>query len=159
MVIDFGCGSGFFTVPLAKVAAKTIAVDVSPRMLEKAASNAKKCGVTVELLRSDGTEIRLADESVDLVFMHHVFHEVESKSRVLSEFLRIMKSTGRLVIVERTRGNRLLGGKLGPPIIDQMEVVQDMERAGFRFVQTIAYGKDSVIIGQKSKSSALANDR
>lgn len=149
VVMDFGCGPGFFTVPFAKVVAKTIAVDVCSRMLEKAASNAKKCGVTVELLKSDGTEIRLADESVDLVFLSHVFHEVENKSRVLNEFLRIMKPSGRLVIVERTRGNRLLGGKLGPPIIDQMEVIREMERAGFRFAQTIAYGKDSIIVGQK----------
>lgn len=149
VVVDFGCGPGFFTIPLAKVAARTIAVDVSSRMLEKTASNAKKSGVTVELLKSDGTEIRLARESVDVIFLKNVFHETADRPTVLREFLRIMRRSGRLAIVERTHGSRLFGGKIGPPVIDQKEVVQEMERAGFKLVQTIAHGNDSMIIGEK----------
>jgi len=149
VVVDFGCGPGFFTVPLAKIAAKTIAVDVSPRMLESAASYAKKSGVTVHFLTSSGTEIKLEDHSVDMVFLNHVFHEIEEKPIVLREFLRIMRPSGRLVIVERTRGSRLFAGKLGPPMIDQTEVTQEIERAGFAFAKTIRHGNDSIIIGQR----------
>jgi len=149
VVVDFGCGPGFFTVPLARIAAKTIAVDVSPRMLERAASYAKRSGVAVQFLTSSGTEIKLEDHSVDMVFLNHVFHEIEEKPIVLGEFLRIMRSSGRLVIVERTRGSRLFGGRLGPPIIDQTEVTQEMKRAGFAFAKTIPHGNDSIIIGQK----------
>lgn len=118
-------------------------------MLEKTASNARKNGVTVELVRSDGTDIKLADESVDVVFLHHVFHEIEYKPRVLREFLRIIKPSGRLTIIERTRGGRLFGGKLGPPIIDQTEVTQEIQQAGFTLAQTIKDGNDSIIVGQK----------
>jgi len=149
VITDFGCGSGFFTIPLARVAAKTIAVDVSPQMLEKAASYAKKSGVTVEFLRSDGTEIKLEDESVDVILLNHVFHEIDDKPKVLSEFLRIMRPSGRLAIVERTRGSRLLSGRLGPRVIDQSEVVREIEQAGFTLAQTIAHGSDSIIVGRK----------
>mgnify|MGYP001131726732 CR=1 FL=1 len=149
VVVDFGCGPGFFTVLLAKVAAKTIAVDVSPRMLERAASYAKKSGVTIQFLASSGTQIKLEDNSVDMVFLNHVFHEIEERPIVLGEFLRITRPSGRLVIVERTRGSRLLGGKLGPPIIDQTVVTREIERAGFAFAKTIPHGNDSIIIGQK----------
>lgn len=149
VVMDFGCGPGFYTIPLAQIVSRTIAVDVSPRMLEKTASNARKNDVTVELLRSDGTDIKLADESVDIVFLHHVFHEIEDKPRVLREFLRIIKPSGRLTIIERTRGSRLFGGKLGPPIIDQTEVTQEIQQAGFTLAQTIRDGNDSIIVGQK----------
>ena len=149
VVVDFGCGPGFFTVPLARIAGKTIAVDVSPRMLERAASYAKKSGVTVQSLTSSGTEIKLGDNSVDMVFLNHVFHEIEDRSIVLGEFLRIMRPSGRLVIVERTRGSRLFAGKLGPPIIDQTAVTREIERAGFAFAKTIPHGNDSIIIGQK----------
>jgi len=146
--VDFGCGTGFYTIPIAKVVARTIAVDISPRMLERTDSNARKSGVTVELLRSDGVEIKLGGESVDLIFLNHVFHEVVDKQRVLNEFLRILKPSGRLAIVEKTRGG-LFSGKLGPPIIDQREVIQDLERAGFSLAETISCGNDSTIVGKK----------
>jgi ubiquinone/menaquinone biosynthesis C-methylase UbiE len=149
VVLDFGCGPGFFTVPLARVAARVVAVDVSPEMLEKAASYAKSEGVVVEFLRSDGIKIKLENESVDVVFLNHVFHEIDDGQKALSEFLRTMKPSGRLIIVERSRGSRLLGGKLGPPIINPTEVVREIERAGFIHARTIAHGNDSIIVGQK----------
>jgi ubiquinone/menaquinone biosynthesis C-methylase UbiE len=148
VVVDFGCGPGFYTIPMAKIVARTIAVDISPRMLERTDSNARKNGVTVELLTTDGTEIKLGDGSVDLIFLNHVFHEVIDRRKVLSEFLRILKRSGRLTVVERTRGG-LFSGKLGPPIIDKTQVAQDLERAGFSLAETIAYGNDSIIVGKK----------
>jgi SAM-dependent methyltransferase len=148
VVVDFGCGSGFYTIPMAKIVARTIAMDISPRMLARTDSNARKNGVTVELLTTDGTEIKLEDESVDLIFLNHVFHEVVDRQKVLSEFLRILIRSGRLTVVERIRGG-LLSGKFGPPIIDQTEVVRDLERAGFSFIETIAYRNDSIIVGKK----------
>ena len=148
VVVDFGCGPGFYTIPIARGVARTIAVDVSSHMLEKTVSNAKKNQVTVEALVSDGTAIKLDDGIVDLIFLSHVFHEVAERPKVLSEFLRIMKRSGRLAIVERTRGG-LLAWAPGPLIIDQAEIVQELERAGVRFTQTIPHGSNSIVIGKK----------
>jgi len=148
VVVDFGCGPGFYTIPIARGVARTIAVDVSSHMLEKTVSNAKKNQVTVEALVSDGTAIKLDDGIVDLIFLSHVFHEVADRPKVLSEFLRIMKRSGRLAIVEKTRGG-LLAWAPGPPIIDQAKIVQELERAGFRFTQTIPHGSNSIVIGKK----------
>lgn len=148
VVVDFGCGPGFYTIPIARGVARAIAVDVSSHMLEKTVSNAKKNQVTVEALVSDGTAIKLDDGIVDLIFLSHVFHEVADRPKVLSEFLRIMKRSGRLAIVEKTRGGPL-GWAPGPPIIDQAKIVQELERAGFRFTQTIPYGSNSIVIGKK----------
>jgi ubiquinone/menaquinone biosynthesis C-methylase UbiE len=149
VVMDFGCGPGFFTIAFAKIALKTIAIDVSSRMLERTANYAEKNHVHIELLKSDGTTINLADSSVDLVFLSHVFHEVEDKPRVLKEFLRILRPSGRLAIVEKTRGSSIFSGKFGPPIIKEDEVIDETDRAGFRSVQTIPHRKDSMIVCQK----------
>jgi ubiquinone/menaquinone biosynthesis C-methylase UbiE len=154
VAIDFGCGAGFFTIPLAKVAAKTIAIDASSRMLEKTARYAKKNNVSVELLKSDGTEIKLRDGSVDLILLVHVFHEVEQKSRVLKEFLRVLRAAGRLVIVEKTQGSTRLSGVFGPPVVQQEQVVRELELAGFTSADTIRYTKDSLIIGRKPPAPA-----
>jgi ubiquinone/menaquinone biosynthesis C-methylase UbiE len=148
VVVDFGCGPGFYTIPIAKVVARTIAVDVSPRMLKKAASNAKKNHVTVETLATDGKAIKLGDGIVDLILLTHVFHEVADRSKVLGEFLRIAKRSGRLAIVERTRGGAFAWAG-GPPIMDQTEVIQELERAGFTLAQVVSHGNDSIVIGKK----------
>jgi ubiquinone/menaquinone biosynthesis C-methylase UbiE len=149
VVVDFGCGPGFYAIPLAKVARKVIGVDVSPEILEKAVNHAQRNGVHVEFLKSDGTNIRLENGSVDVILLVHVFHEVENKPRVLSEFLRILKSQGRLVVVERTRGSRIFSGKLGPPTVSETVIVQEIARAGFTIAKTIPHRKDSIITGRK----------
>ena len=149
VVVDFGCGPGFYTIPIAKLVARTIAVDISPQMLKKTGSNAMKNGVTVELLTTDGTSIKLEDQSVDLIFLNHVFHEVVDKRKVLSEFLRILKRSGRLVIVERTRGG-FFSRRVGPPIVDKIEIAQDLKRYGFSTIHTITCGNDSIVVGRGS---------
>lgn len=149
-VVDFGCGPGYFLIPLVHVARRAIGVDVSPRMLEKASRKAKKKGVSVELLQSDGTGIRLEDGSVDLIFLNHVFHEVDDKPRVLGEFHRILKPLGRLAIVERTREPGRLMGNMGPPVVDEKRLIGEIQQAGFRFAQTIAHGNASIVISQKA---------
>lgn len=148
VVIDFGCGTGFFTIPIAKLAGRTIGIDISPSMLEKATSYAKRSGVTVEFMRSDGTEVRLKDRCVDVILLVHVFHEVENRIMVLGEFSRILRLSGRLIIVENTHGG-LFSGRFGPPIIDKMDVIQDVERVGFACVETIPHRNDSIIVCQK----------
>jgi ubiquinone/menaquinone biosynthesis C-methylase UbiE len=152
VVVDFGCGPGFFTIAFAKIAAKTIAVDVSAKMLEKTANYARKNHVHVELLKSDGTTMDLADGSVDLIFLSHVFHEVEDKPRVLSEFSRILKTSGRLVIVERTKDKGIFPDSFGPPIVRESDVTDETTRAGFRSIQSVSHHKDTIIDVQKLQS-------
>ena len=150
VVVDFGCGPGFITIPLAKVAGKAIGVDVSPRMLERADRYAKREQVSVELLQSDGTDLELTDKSIDLILLNHVFHEIENKRGTLSEFLRVLKPSGRVAIIEKTSGGGILSGRFGPPIINEEEVTRELKAAGFDSLQAIPYGKDSVILGQKA---------
>ena len=53
--LDFGCGVGRVTLPLARVCARVTGVDVSASMLGEAAANASQWGIgNVEWLRGDG---------------------------------------------------------------------------------------------------------
>ena len=100
-VMDFGCGPGFFTIELAKSAKSVVAVDVSPEMLKKAQNKTKKSRVeNVRFLQSDGKTLQLDDDSVDLILLMTVFHEVGDGATVLKEFSRVLKPKGRLTIVE-----------------------------------------------------------
>jgi ubiquinone/menaquinone biosynthesis C-methylase UbiE len=101
VVVDFGCGPGFFTVDLAKKAKKVVAVDISPEMLKKTELKAKKAGIkNIEFLQSDGKTLHLGDDSVDKILLVTVYHEVGDSDAVLKEFGRTLNSTGKLAIVE-----------------------------------------------------------
>ena len=149
VVVDFGCGPGFFSIPLAKIARRTIGVDISPRMLEKAERYAEKEKVTIELLQSDGTKIMLENDVADLVLLNHVFHEIEDKPTVLDEFHRILKPLGRVAIVERIHHTRTPWRKLGPPVVDEEELVSSIQLSDFKFAGAVPHGNSSIVFAQK----------
>jgi ubiquinone/menaquinone biosynthesis C-methylase UbiE len=149
VVVDFGCGPGFLTVPISKVAGRTIGIDISTEMLERAAKYAKKKAAKIEFLQSDGMEIKLPEVSVDLVLLNHVFHEIENQTQALKEFQRILRISGRLAIIEKTKGNRRLSKFLGPPTINESEVIRSMDESGFKHMQTTPYRGSSIIVGAK----------
>ena len=149
VVVDFGCGPGFYTIPLARIAAITIGVDVSARMLQRVRANCEKNGVRVELIQSDGRSIDLEERSIDLILMVHVFHEIGHKDEVLREFSRILEVSGRLAIVERTRADAFLSRRFGPPVIEQDDVVNSLTVGGFQVIEVIENGEDSLIIASR----------
>jgi len=70
-------------------------------MLTKAQRKAKKSGVkNIEFLQSDGKHLELEGDSVDMILLVTVYHEVGESDVVLKEFGRVLKPKGRLVIVE-----------------------------------------------------------
>lgn len=100
-MVDFGCGPGYFTIDLAKKAQKVVGVDISPEMLKKAQRKAKKSKVkNIEFLQSDGKSLQLESSSVDIILLVTVYHEVGDNEVVLKEFGRVLKPSGKLVVVE-----------------------------------------------------------
>jgi len=151
IVIDFGCGPGFYTIPLARLAARTIGIDISAKMLERADHNSKKEGVRVELIQSDGISVDLQDESINLIMMVHVFHEIGDKEKVLREFSRLLRSSGRLAIVERTRADGFLSRRFGPPVMEYEIIVHAITQAGFTVIEVMQIGEDSVVIVSRNR--------
>lgn len=129
-MVDFGCGTGYYAVEIARRAKKTIGVDLSGGMLEKARKSAAKAGVTIEFLQSDGESLHLPPESVDLVLLVHVYHEIPDKEKVMLEFRRILRMGGRIVIQERTRKRGLSKILPGPPVMEVTNIVDLAAKVG-----------------------------
>ena len=56
---------------------------------------------------------------------------------------------GRLAIVERTHKTGILWRNLGPPVIDEKELVSGVQQGGFKFAGTVPYGNSSIVFAQK----------
>lgn len=106
-VADFGCGAGFFAIPLARLVGEqgvVHAIDVRAAPLEALGGRAKLEGIyVIQTHRADLESPRgsgLADASQDIVLMANILFQVHDRAAVVREAHRVLKSGGRLVAVE-----------------------------------------------------------
>jgi SAM-dependent methyltransferase len=142
VVVDYGCGPGFFTLELARRAQTVIAIDLSATMLQKAKNKAAKAGArNIRFLQSNGTSLQLENGKVDLILLVTVYHEVGDNETVLRQFRRILKPDGKLIIVEVIKE----GSVHGAPVQDPEKLKAEIESAGFRLVEMQPYKKYGIL--------------
>lgn len=106
-IADFGCGHGYFTLPLAEATGKegkVFAVDVSPEALEVVNSKAKIDGFeNIEIkrcnLEKEGS-CNIKDGFCDVVFMTNLLFQTEKDDTIIREAKRMLKKGGYLVFIE-----------------------------------------------------------
>ena len=102
--VDVGCGAGYFTLSLAEAVGaqgKVLALDLQPRMLEKAHSRAVRRGLEgrIELRPCEPQSLGLA-EPVDFVLAFWMVHEVRNQRGFFEEIRAALRPSGRLFIAE-----------------------------------------------------------
>ena len=101
-VVDFGCGYGTFTIPVARMVRGTVhALDIETDMVEATRRKAEEAGLSNVLVErrdfvADGTG--LADTSVDYVMLFNILH-CDQPEVLLREAWRILSPDGRLGIM------------------------------------------------------------
>jgi len=107
-VLDFGCGHGNYTIPVAKLVgeqALVYALDEDKAALDQLMSEIKSMGLNnVRKLDPLGkSRIGLNDESVDVVLLYDVLHyyyfsKEEDRRQLLREVYRVLKPNGILSV-------------------------------------------------------------
>ncbi len=99
-VLDIGCGTGRFTVPVAARVHSTTALDISSTMLEQARETAAEKGVAVDFVVGDMASLPFDNESFDVVISMLALMHVprEDRQSVFSEVARVLRPGGRMLI-------------------------------------------------------------
>jgi ubiquinone/menaquinone biosynthesis C-methylase UbiE len=100
-VVEFGCGTGYYTKVIARNARHVVATDLSEQMLEVARRELRGLA-NVVIDKADCTRSDLAEESFDSVVMINLIHVIEDPSRCLCESYRVLREGGRLIAVDLT---------------------------------------------------------
>ena len=165
--VAMGTGLVFQEIVRRNPTGKNTGVDLSEGMLAKARRRLSKTGhANFTLTQGTAADLDLEDSCVDLLVSNYMFDLISFKEMpaVLTEFHRVLKPTGRLVLVNMTIGRslgsrvydrfyslfpRLLGGCRG------VQMSEILERNRFsvltrEYIQQCLFPSE-VILGHKSK--------
>ena len=104
VVLDVGCGPGFFSVEIAKMVGKpgkVIAVDLQEGMLEKLKNKIQGAEIEkrIELHKCEADKIGIST-NVDFVLAFYMVHEVPDMETFLEEIQSTLKPDGTFFIIE-----------------------------------------------------------
>ena len=98
-ILDYGCGPGGYITATAELVGKSgkiYALDIHPLAIQSVQSVvAKKQLTNVETIRSD-CKTGLPDNSVDVILLYDVLHNLSKPSEVLAELHRVLRPSGIL---------------------------------------------------------------
>jgi len=136
-VADLGCGNGFYVLPAAQMVGNSgtvYAVDVVESKLAATISIANQFGFkNIRVVKADLLKplLGIPENSCDLIIVGNILHEIEQKEPLIKNIYRILKSPGRVVVVEWKK----TATPFGPPLekrVDQQKLEVLLMQAGLR---------------------------
>ena len=105
-ILDVACGAGNATIPAARVAARTVGLDITPELIEAGKKAAAEAGVEIEWVEGDAQDLPFEDESFDVVLSVFGSMFAPDHAKAAAELARVLKPGGRMVVAAwRPEGN------------------------------------------------------
>src|SRR3989344_1029467 len=146
-VADFGSGSGYFTILMAKKVGDSGAVtalDIMESALETVRAKALAVGLkNLQTTRADLEALggsALPDNSQNIVLLANILFQSPKKPEIIKEARRVLVSGGLIIVID---WKKEANGGLGPPAelkIDKQELQSVLEQEGLSFVNNIDAG-------------------
>ena len=139
---DFGCGSGGWTIPLAKRLenGKVFAVDIKEEAFSALKSKARLQGVSnIREIKGNLEEgvLELRSSMFDLVLMTDLLFQLDGKDKVFKEANRVLKPKGMVLVVD-WKPNTPFGPKNGCVGADEVKSIAG--QAGFSLEKELKAG-------------------
>ena len=134
-VADIGAGTGYFSFPIARQAAKVIAIDIDRRFLDyiEQKKQAQKIGENIETRLTEPDSSGLKPGEADMVLIVDTYHHIEGRIDYFKKLKRCLSQDGVLVIIDFKK----MKTPPGPPIemrVAEDQVESELKSAGFTIV-------------------------
>jgi SAM-dependent methyltransferase len=131
-VLDFGCGTGWTSVILARLGADVVAMDIAPAALKIAGEVAdRELGPARDRLRTvlyGGDRVDFEDGTFDFVVVNDAFHHFPNPRRLLGEFHRVLAPYGRFGFSEPGIGHAATAHSEAERALGVLEEDVDLEQ-------------------------------
>ncbi len=158
-VLDLGSGGGFDAFLAARAVGptgKVIGVDMTPEMIDRARTNARKLeSRNVEFRLGEIEHLPVADGTVDVIMSNCVINLSPEKQAVFDEAFRVLRVGGRLAISDvvaiapipeelRTGAAAIAGCVGGAALLD--DVKRMLYQAGFESIEVTVAPRSAEIV-------------
>jgi demethylmenaquinone methyltransferase/2-methoxy-6-polyprenyl-1,4-benzoquinol methylase len=100
-VVDVACGTGDLAMAFCKAGAHSVlGIDFTLAMLDIAVTKAEIAGLPIEYRQGDAMDLKLNDESADIVSVAFGIRNVQDSTKAFTEFYRILRPGGRVIVLE-----------------------------------------------------------
>ncbi len=108
-VLDFGCGTGWMGIALAKSGAEVYGIDISAELIKKALQLAERERLSDKICFHEMPAEKLAfpNDYFDVIFGSAILHHTDVKI-AMQNILRVLKPEGRAIFIEPMNQNILL---------------------------------------------------
>ena len=103
-ILDVGCGTGFFTILLAKQGHQVTGTDLTPDMITNSRILAKEEQVTCDFQVMDAEHLTFQDESFDVVISRNLTWTLPEAAQAYKEWSRVLKPGGLLLNFDANYG-------------------------------------------------------
>ena len=139
-VADLGAGVGYYTFRVSERVGKqgkVLAIDVEPVMLKYISMQARRDVVdNVVTVLSTPSDPNLPANSVDLLFMVDVYHELEFPLEMMLKVREALKPGGRVALVEyRAEDPKVMIKPVHK--MTERQVIRELTAAGFHHQKTV----------------------
>lgn len=97
-VLDVGCGTGNFSIKLAKMGCEVVGIDVSEEMLKVAEAKVREEGLNIKFYKMDAHQMEFEDNTFDGVLSVTAFEFLKEPEKAIEEIFRVLKPNGQLLI-------------------------------------------------------------
>ena len=99
-VADVGCGTGEFSLLFATQVSQLFVIDLFPHFVDHTLKQLGGSSCEVHGMVSNGAELGLPPESLELIFVCNTYHHFEHPFEMLRSMKRVLAPKGRLVLVD-----------------------------------------------------------
>jgi ubiquinone/menaquinone biosynthesis C-methylase UbiE len=101
IIADFGAGTGYFTSKLARKCSIVYAVDIQQEMLDLNAKQMRNKNINnVKFILGFTDRTGLPKNSLDLVILVDVYHELENPFEIMNDIKSSLNQTGKVALIE-----------------------------------------------------------
>lgn len=144
IIADVGAGTGLFLKVFSDAVGKdgqVFAIEISPQLVEHLDERvAAQKLQNVQVVRNDARSLQLMTTRIDKAFLCETYHELEYPRNILASVFKALRPGGELVIVDFARDEAASRDWILENVrADQATFREEIEAAGFEFVQEVSF--------------------